>query len=67
MRTIKRIERDNGTVRVILELAPGESLLVIDKESHYKLGHPVEDVVASHVLADTVLVHWCSVEQRWLT
>ena len=51
--------------RVVLELDPGEELLAVREDAHYRLGQPLEDVIASHVLKNAVQVMWCSVEQRW--
>ena len=56
----------NGMRRLTIELAPDEQLISIKPNSHYKLGHPVEDVVPAHVLADVRTVAWCPVEQKWV-
>lgn len=54
-----------GVTRVTVDLQPNEKLLVVRSGSHYKLGHPVEDVVASHVISESTQVHWCSASQAW--
>lgn len=45
----------------------GETLIAINPDLHYKLGEPMrDDVIAGHILADAIKVHWCSLEQKWL-
>ncbi len=52
---------------VTVQLHPGEKLVVIDPNLHYKLGEPMhEDVFAGHILADATATHWCSLEQKWI-
>ena len=55
-----------GKERVTLELEPGEKLLAIKDGTYYRLGHPLDDVVPSHVVADPAPVNWCPLEQKWL-
>lgn len=47
-------------------LAPNQSALVHTDGCHYQLGGQVDDVVADHVLEETVQVYWCSIEQKWV-
>lgn len=56
----------NGKRRITVDLAPCEELIVIRSGAHYMLGYPVEDVVASHILADATEVTWCSASQEWV-
>lgn len=51
--------------RMTIELAPGETILIIRQENFYRLGGEVNDVVAGHVLAETRSVYWCSITQKW--
>jgi hypothetical protein len=55
-----------GCTRAVLELLPGEKLMVIRPDSHYRLGHPVDDVMASHIISEAEEVTWCSIEQKWV-
>lgn len=52
--------------RVVVELDEGEEFISIRQNAHYKLGSPVEDIVASHVLTATHEVTWCSAGQEWV-
>lgn len=53
-------------VHVILAASAGRTMLNIDPDAHYRLGEPMrDDIIAGHILADAVRVHWCSLEQEW--
>lgn len=58
----------DGRRHVLVELAPTEQggLLFVKNDSYYKLGYPVEDIMASHVIADMQRVYWDSLEQKWI-
>lgn len=47
--------------------AEGERPVAIREDSHYKLGYPVEEVVASHILTEMEEVTWCSATQQWVS
>jgi len=61
IRTLK-----NGKRHALVELDPGERITSYREASYYKLGHPVEEIVAGHVLDDAVPVTWCSASQKWV-
>jgi hypothetical protein len=52
--------------RVTVELEEGEEMLVIRKDTYYRLGDPLGDVVAAHVLKDAVQVYWSPLQQEWV-
>lgn len=76
MKIIKSTPRPNGNTRLIVEIEPdeflktckpGQTILNIDPDAHYKLGQPMGDeVIAGHILADATRAHWCSVGQKWV-
>ena len=51
--------------RVTVELNADETIIPVRIGGFYKLGGQVEDIVESHVLTETMQVHWCSIGQRW--
>lgn len=55
-----------GVSRVTIEIGDGEKILAIRSNSHYELGHPLGDVVSSHIIAEAIEVQWCSVSQKWV-
>ena len=57
----------SGKRVVTLELGANELLLPIQVDSHYRLGDPLGDVIASHILLNADEVTWCSVEQKWVS
>jgi hypothetical protein len=61
VRTLK-----NGKRHALVELDPGERITSYLEAGHYKLGYPVEEIVASHVLDEAVPVTWCSASQEWV-
>lgn len=65
MKTISTTQKPNGKRRVVLVLDANETILVIREGTHYKLAHPVCDVMASHVIAEAEQVNWCSASQEW--
>lgn len=73
--TTYRTDRKTGKPAVTIRLAPderavvlkpGQVALVIEADAFYRLGGQLDDVVASHVLAGTSRVAWCSIEQGWV-
>jgi hypothetical protein len=56
----------NGKTHALVELDPGEHVASYRENSYYKLGHPFEEIVASHILDEAVPVTWCSVRQEWV-
>jgi hypothetical protein len=56
----------NGKCHVLVELDPGERIAGYHDDRYYKLGYPVEEIVAGHVLDQTVPVTWCSASQEWV-
>lgn len=67
MKILKTTLRVRDKARVMtVELQPGEDLVAIRRDGHYQLGYPLDDVVASHILADAAPVTWCPLEQKWV-
>lgn len=66
MKLIKETKHDDGSRRITLELAPGEQYAVLKPDEFYQLGHPIDDVVQSHILAGARRVTWCPVGQEWV-
>ena len=68
MNVLKVTKRRDGSTRVVVDLKPGESLpnMHFHDDRHYRLGHPVNEVMAGHILAEAVPVQWCSLEQEWI-
>lgn len=56
----------NGTRRVTVTLSKGETLQAIDPGKFYRLGDPMDDVVAGYILTHPNRVAWCSIEQKWV-
>lgn len=67
MHTAHTKPQPNGTCRVVVYLLPGERLIAIRDGAHYKLGNPVDDIIASHILTDAREVVWCSASQAWVS
>ena len=67
MKILNSKELKDGRVHVLVELARGEPMpaKTINPYGYYKLGHPMDDVVAGHIIKEAVPVVWCSVEQEW--
>jgi hypothetical protein len=66
VKIIRQTPIKDDRTRVTIELDPGETMIVIRRNSHYKLSDPVNDVVASHIISDAVEVEWCSFSQAWV-
>ena len=67
MSELKPLKDDKSGRRVVrVTLADDEEIFVISKDSHYKLGGQVDEVVASHVLLEAQFTYWCSVSQDWV-
>jgi hypothetical protein len=56
--------KGNAVVRV--ELLPGEELMIIKRNSHYKLGCQVDDVVHADIILESESTYWCSITQMWV-
>lgn len=55
----------SGATTTWVRVEPGERVLIIRDDRHYRLGGQVGDVVAGHVLTEATEVAWCSVQQEW--
>lgn len=66
MTTIKDVALKNGRRRLTLELEPGEMLIRLRPNAHYRLAYPHDDVMPTHVLDSIQRVYWCSIEQKWI-
>jgi hypothetical protein len=66
MKIISEKKTTKGARRMIVELLPDEALIAVREGAFYRLAYPVDDVVASHVVAEAVEVAWCSVSQAWV-
>ena len=68
MRTVHTKVLKDGRVHVLIELGPTEAMPVAPAkdDAHYRLGHPIEDVVPGHVINDARRVYWCPVGQDWV-
>jgi hypothetical protein len=68
LRHIHTRQLKNGNFHVLIELGPTEAFPVqpVNEDAHYKLGYPVYDVVAGHVIRDASRVTWCSAQQEWV-
>jgi hypothetical protein len=66
MKLIQTTERKDGTTRVIAVLNPGEKLIVVRDNAHYRLGPPMDDIVPAHVIEEAHPVVWCCVSQEWV-
>jgi hypothetical protein len=52
--------------RVVVELDPGEHLLAIHDDRFYRLGEPLDEVMAGHIIGNAHKVEWCSLKQGWV-
>lgn len=66
MKTIRETVNRAGKRVVTVELGEGETLLSVKQGDFYKLGYPVEDVMAGYIIKDMVRVYWDSLEQKWI-
>ena len=55
-----------GKYLALVELEPGEMLMGVHPDLYYKLGYPSEDIITGEILGESVNVHWCSIEQKWI-
>lgn len=67
MRVTKETVNRTGKRVVTVELAEGETLLSVKQDDFYKLGYPVEDVMAGYIIKDMERVYWDSLEQKWIS
>lgn len=66
MKIINEKVLSSGTRRLIIELAPEESIIGIDERAYYKLAQPLDDIIEGDKIVDCVRVSWCSIEQKWI-
>lgn len=67
MQAIKELKTKTGAKRrMVIELDDNELITSIKSDQFYRLGEPMDDVMPGHVLANSVRVHWCPIEQRWV-
>jgi hypothetical protein len=66
MKTIRETPNKYGGRRVTVELNRGETLVAIRDDSFYRLSHPMDEVVPSHVVAFAYRVVWCPIGQSWV-
>ncbi len=67
MKTIRETTNRAGKRVVTVELGEGETLLSVKQADFYKLGYPVEDVMAGYIIKDMERVYWDSLEQKWIS
>lgn len=67
MRVIREKHLLNGNTQVTYEFSPNETMLCVKRGEFYKLGYPVEEVMAAHILSNMQLVVWDSLEQCWIS
>lgn len=65
MKIIREKINRRGKREVTVELDTNDTLIAIRKNSHYKLGYPIQDIVSGHELAESTPVIWCSISQKW--
>ncbi len=63
---IVRSVTNKGVKKMVIEVPPGYALIAVNPNSHYKLGHPLGDVVHADRLLEAEAVTWCDIEQRWV-
>ncbi len=52
--------------RTVMYLQECEKLLIEKNKSIYKLGYPLEDIVTSETIIDSVAVVWDEISQSWM-
>ena len=67
MKTISEKTNPKGNRVVTVELAPGEVLMAFNPDGYYKLGEPVDDIIAGHHITNSRRASWASDIQEWLT
>ena len=65
MKIISRTTKANGARRVVVELDADEEIMAFKNGAHYRLGHPVCEVMAAHIITEAERVTWCSASQEW--
>jgi hypothetical protein len=58
----------DGRRHVLMELCKDDPMPIRPphKDHHYRLGYPMDDVVAGHILKDMRRVFWDSLTQKWV-
>lgn len=67
MKILRERINKHGKREAVVVLDAGEHIQAINPDWHYRTGYPIEDVIAGHIILDSVQVTWCSLEQRWLS
>lgn len=65
MKIVSQTQKVNNKRRVVVELDTNETLVAFKNDAHYKLGHPVSEVMAAHIITEAERVTWCSASQEW--
>lgn len=65
MKLLSQTQKSNGKRRVVVELDADEEIMAFKNGAHYKLGHPVCEVMAAHIITEAECVTWCSASQEW--
>lgn len=66
MKILKEKINRRGKREVTVELDDKENLVAIEADKFYRIGYPIEDVVGGYIIDSPELVHWCSLEQKWV-
>lgn len=61
----ERVKPDGSSVFTV-SVPKGETLMAVRDNAHYRLGHPLDDVVGGHIVSAAQEVSWCVVEQKWV-
>lgn len=59
------VRSNPGAKRVLVELMEGEHLMAVRADAHYRLSHPLGDIVPGRCLREAAQVSWCPAEQEW--
>lgn len=65
MKIVSTKELASGKRRVVVELDANETLMAFKNDAHYKLGHPIREVMAAHIITEAERVTWCPIGQEW--
>lgn len=65
MKLLSETQKSNGKRRVVVELDSDETIMAFKNGAHYRLGYPVSEVMASHIITESGRVSWCSASQEW--
>jgi len=62
----RKLDSKTGRSRVLIELEPHESFLVISARSMYRMPQPLDEVVGGHHVLGATMVQWCAAQQAWV-